>query len=1090
MNWGALRGVLWCAAVCAAYGQDDPEARWRYFYDQRRFPYAQIPEGARLKALRALERMNRAPRSALSAAPAAGIQGQWKLIGPQPISFGAGYISSGRVSALAVDPRDNDVVYAGGAQGGVWKTTDGGTTWIPLTDDQPSLATGSIAIDPSNPDTIYVGTGEENFSGDSYYGAGILKSTDGGATWTNIVGPFLRQRIGELAVHPADGKTILATTSAGFGTPAGTATGLYRSTDAGLTWTRALAGVATGVFFDPNQPDIAWAALGNVAGSVANGVYRSTDAGATWAPASGTAPNALPSPSSMGRIAIANNPTRPDSVYAAISNPATGSGASLNGIFRTNDAGKTWTKLASPVPDICGSNQQCWYDLVIRPHPKDPSLLFAGGIRPYRPLDGGATSWQQLSWIPSGNGTPHDDQHVMVFTNDGTRLYNSNDGGVWSTDVFQNSTIVWNNLNATLGLTQFYGGQAIHPTNPQIGLAGAQDNGSQRYGGQLQWDLLLFADGGWAAIDQSSPNIAYATFQNISVWRTLHFGAGNDFISVTNGINQSDRHSFIASFVIDPSNPRRMYYGTFRLYRSVDGGGLWTPISADLTDSRAGLISAIAVSPANPNVIYTGASTGAVFQSTDGGNSWNDRSLALPIRAVTQVAADPIDPFTVYITFSGFAGSSALSGHIYKSTDGGNNWTDMSGNLPDIPVNDLAIDPDLPNTFYAGTDLGVMVTTDGGTTWNPLGAGLPKVAVFSLALHRSSRTLRAATHGRSMWDYSLDFVPSSRPVIGSISPSTKNAGDGAFTLTIAGTNLGPGMHVFWNGQDRTVTVATATSLSVQIPAGDIQGVGRAAVTVFNPAPGGGASIPANFVIGPAPVINAMISGTNVPTTITASPGALVSLYGANLAASLVQFGTYPWPQTLGGVSVSVGAALAPLYYVSPGQLAFQVPFSVRFGVTQQVTVSQGTQVSASASLTVAAVSPSLFSTNQQGSGQGAIRIANSATIAAPVGAFPDSRPAQHGEFIEIYCTGLGGVTPAIAAGAAAPAITPARTILTPTVTIGGLPANVNFSGLAPGAAGLYQVNAQIPDGVAPASAVPVVVTINNVMSNTVTVAVE
>lgn len=1076
--------LLLAVTAAAQEREDDPAERYKYFREPREYPTGRIPEGARMKAFRAIAEMERSMRSGKLAARAI-TQGQWKLIGPQPIGLSAGYIASGRVSAIAVDPRNNDVAYAGGAAGGVWKTTDGGTTWTPLTDDQPSLATGSIALDPSNPDTIYVGTGEEAFSADSYYGAGILKSTDGGATWTNVPGPFLRARIGELAVHPQDGRTILASSTIG----------LYRSNDAGATWTLVRSGTATSVFFEPGQANNAWAAIGSLSGSAANGVYRSTDAGATWMLVPGTSPNEIPSGTAAGRIEIAPAPASPGTVYAAVAN-ASKTSMTLTGVYSTNDGGKTWTKLSTP--DFCAP--QCWYNLVLSPHPTDPRTIFAGGVALIRSMNSGAT-WQSVAVNRGGTLQPHPDHHALVFTNDGTRLYDGDDGGVWSTDRYDTSTITWNNLNATLALTQYYPGQAIHPTNPQIGLGGAQDNGTNRYGGQLQWDLIVpgvFADSGWQAIDASSPGIAYTTTQTtypLYLMRTQSLSTANTFVPVIHGIDTGDRQPFIAAFILDPVNPQRMYYGTYRLYRSEDGGGLWRAISPDLTVSKTGTISGIAVSPADPDVIYTTSNSGAVFMTPDGGNSWNDISASLPIRAATHVAVDPVDPLTVYVTFSGFpATGAALSGHIYKSRDGGNSWTDISGNLPNLPVDDLVIDPDLPDTLYAATDLGVMVTTDAGTTWTPLGTGLPRVPVLSLVLHRPTRTLRAASHGRSMWDYSLGPVNSVRPVISSLSPAIKNAGDGAFALTINGSNLGQGMRVWWNGQDRQVTAATATSMTVQIPASDIQGVGRVAVVVFNPSASAGASIPASFVIGPAPAISngGLVSAAD--TRIAgASPGAFVSLYGLNLAGALSQAVDVPWPYTLGGVTVTVGSGTVPLYFVSPSVINFQVPFSTNPRQTQSVTVSQGTLVSATAPLAMSPVTPALFTTNQQGTGQGAIRIADAtAAIAAPAGMFDGSRPAKAGEFISIYCTGLGVVTPSGTAGAGALATPPLQTtVATPIVTIGNIVgATVQFSGLTPGLAGLYQVNVKVPDGVTPGNAVPLSLTISGVQSNTVTVAIQ
>ena len=1062
---------------------DRPLERWHYLYDQRQSSAAEFPEGGRLRAYRVLDRMDKELKAKRSNARAADFSQAWKAIGPQPIAFRPNYVTSGRVTALAIDPRSNDTVYAGGANGGVWKTTDGGNKWTPITDDQPSLATGSIAIDPSNPDVVYVGTGEENFSADAYSGVGILKSSDAGATWTNILGPFSRQRIGSLAVEPSDGNVLLA----------GSNGGIYRSQDAGLTWNNVLLGTASSVFFDPSTPGAAWAGLGNVSGLAANGVYRSTNAGLTWKLVTGATGAALPAGIAIGRIELVSSGTTADAAYAVIANAIANGGATLNGIYKTTDAGQHWSKL--PAPDFC--QPQCWYDLALRQHPSDPTILLAGGVQMYRSLNSGA-SWSALPSNGNGGNTPHVDHHALQFTQDGIRLYNGNDGGVWSSET-STSFLTWNNLNTTLSLTQYYPSLSIHPTDPNISLAGSQDNGTHLYQGNPKWTQVISGDGGWTAIDPASPNVAYAEYVDVTLFKTRRTDF-TDILEVDQGISQNDRVPFIASYVMDPSNPLRLYFGTYRLYRTTDGAGLWTPISGDLTDAPSPTstgstytISTIAVAPTDPKTIYTGARSGAVYATTDGGANWREVSSNLPVRGVTHITVDPIDPATVYVTHAGFASAAeAFGGHIYKSTDGGGTWADLTNNLPNLPLDDLVVDPDLPGTLYLATDLGVMASTDGGASWATLGSGLARTAVTSLVLHRPSRTLRAATHGRGVYDYALGAGSGSGPVITSLSPATKNAGDGDFTLLVTGANFNSSSHVRWNGEERAVTAATASTITLKIPASDIAQVGRAAVTVLNLSSGGGASNNANFVIGPAPLLksDSPVSAANPLGGAIASPGSIVSLYGANFAGSVVGSVALPLPETLGGVVVSLGVNAVPLYFVSPGQINFLVPYGLATTGALTLTVSQGQLVSNAITLPIARVSPGLFSTNQQGSGQGAIRIANSATIAAPVGAFPDSRPVQTGDVIEIYCTGLGAVSANLLPGAAAPSRPLATTQLQPSVTIGGQTAQVGFSGLAPGTAGLYQVNVTIPKGVTPADAVPVVLTIGGVQSNTVTVAVQ
>lgn len=1083
--FAALGLGIWRTA--SAQERDYPREREEYFYQQRRLPYNRIPLRARLNALEGLRRMDLAAAARKQAVRAAGFEGLWQLAGPQPTTTPSdpSYYTAGRVAALAVDPRDPNTVYAGPAGGGVWKTTDGGQHWTPLTDDQPSLAVGALALDPSNPDTVYAGTGEENFAIDSYFGAGILKSTNGGATWTNIVGPFLRASIGALAVHPSDGGILLAATDIN---------GVYRSMDAGQTWTPVLPGaVATSVFFDPTNGDIAYAALGDPDGNAKNGVYRSTDAGETWTSVRGSGVDSLPS-KHVGRIAVAIAPSTPTTLYAAISDSSDAMYGSLVGVYKSTDSGAHWARLDG----LAGNcNGQCWYNLVLSVHPKDSNVVYFGDLGLARTMDGGVT-WQRLPFTGPNGVQVHVDQHSFVYSADSSVFYIGNDGGVWNTTGPLDAQVSWTNLNQTFAVTEFYPGYSIHPTNLKIGLGGTQDNGTQRYLASLTWNTVTCGDGGWTAIDPSLPDFAYAACQFVDIRRTYSLTQNGAWFESSNGIDSGDRQRFIAAFVIDPVNPQRLYFGTQRLYQTNDGAGLWQAISPDLTGGGSATIAAIGVGTSNANVVYAGTTDGKVQMTTNAGAgpgaTWTDRSAGLPNRVVTQVRVDPIDAGTVYVTYSGYStASEAKPGHVYKSTSGGSSWTDISGNLPDIPVNDIVVDPDLPDTYYIATDGGVEATTDGGATWTTLGSGLPRVVVTALALDRPSRTLRAATHGRSVWDFTLPPVSNQQPPrITSITPGSSNAGGGGFTLNIAGSGFSPGTRAFWNGSDRQVHFVDDKNLQVDIAAGDVAGVGRAAVTVFVPSRGGGLSNAQNFPIGPAPSVDfGGIVDAAIPSTgNTVAPGSVVSLFGHNLAPATIVAAAPPLPTTLGGAWVAVNSIISPLYFVSQTQVNFQVPWSTPANTSVTIRTAQGTFASAPQSVRTARFAPALFALNQQGTGQGAIRIANSATVAAPVGTLEDARPARRGEYIEVYSTGLGPVTNTPDTGSPASASPLSRTTTDPAVTIGNLAANVVFSGLAPGSVGLYQVDVQIPNDVTPGDAVPVVLTIGGATSNTVTVAVQ
>ncbi|HXA52324.1 MAG TPA: IPT/TIG domain-containing protein, partial [Candidatus Acidoferrum sp.] len=575
--------------------------------------------------------------------------------------------------------------------------------------------------------------------------------------------------------------------------------------------------------------------------------------------------------------------------------------------------------------------------------------------------------------------------------------------------------------------------------------------------------------------------------------------SADSFLPAQYGIDRTDTSQFIAPLVMDPSNPQTLYFGTTRVWQTRDSGGRWSAVSGDLTAAAGNGITTLAVAPSDGNTVYAGNDRGKVQTTTnalDGsGAVWVDRSAGLPGRAITHIAVDPLNPATAYVTVSGFASASGAQGYVFKTTDNGATWQNITGNLPPIPVSDLVIDPDLPDTFYIGTDIGVKVTTDGGTTWTTLGNGLPNVAAVSLSLHRRARVLRAGTHGRGVWDIALPLSrPSLAPNIDHITPAKADAGAGALTLAVSGSGFVAGTAIRWNGQNRPTHFVDASNVTVEIPASDVAAAGRVAVAAFNPSAGGGASQPAGFVIGgaPASTSNAFVNAANPVGGSQLAQRSIASLYGTNLASGVASAdGGPPLPFTLADTTLTLGENPVPLFFVSPGQINFQVPrVTNSTSVTNvSLTITQGAQTSA-ITVQLKPFAPALFTTNAQGTGQASTVIAGTGTLAAPAGAFSGSRPAKPGEFLSIYCTGLGDVNNTPGLGSASPSNPLATTLATPVVTIGGQSAQVLFSGLAPGFVGLYQVNVKVPDGVTPGAAVPMILTIGGVASNTVTIAVD
>jgi photosystem II stability/assembly factor-like uncharacterized protein len=726
-----LAALLSFPAVLGAQAPDQPLLRWQFFYEMRAFPFQQVPAGAMQRAYRQMTARWPAIIARDAAASADAATSVWSPIGPAPI--GGGF--SGRISTVAVHPADSRIIYIGGAQGGVWKTTDAGASWVPLTDRECSLAMGSIAIDPVNPQILYAGTGELHFSADSYYGCGVLRSSDGGASWTqlgasvfdaNLVGGA---RISKVLVDPATAGSTASTV-----VHVAASNGVWISRNSGVSWDRTLNGIGTDLVMHPTDPQILYAGLGTPGGASENGVYRTTDGGTTWTRMA----NGFPS-SGVGRIALALAPGAPSVLYAAIMAAfGTSNGGQLLGIWKSTDAGASWTRMNASGAD-CAT--QCWYDLVIATDPLDPNIVYFGGVLLYRSDDGGITFRNIQRQI-------HVDQHALTFDPQNPAVvFVGNDGGIYRSP---DRGGTWISLNTNLAITQFYSGISLHPTDPLIALGGTQDNGTLEYFGQSTWNQVLGGDGGFTAIDFRDPAIAYAETQ----WSAnsgfsgprQRIGPGPFGARKVTGIDISDRALFIPPLVMDPVDPAVLYFGTFRVYRTANRADLWTAISPDLT-TGTGRVSAIAPAASEPATIYVGTSDGNVQVTRDLGTNWSLRRAGLPARALTDIAVDPTNPANAIVVFSGFN-----SGHVFRTTDFGVTWTDISANLPDIPVNAVIVHPDFGSDIYIGTDLGVFRST-AGTAWTPLADGFPNVAAFDLAYNTNTALIVAGTHGRGMFSF-------------------------------------------------------------------------------------------------------------------------------------------------------------------------------------------------------------------------------------------------------------------------------------------------------------------------------------------------
>lgn len=720
-----------------------PFKRHEWFYRQRAFPADTIPYKVYLQAL-AEEKRIEARRLAERGAS----ELTWMQLGPGsitstfPSQWGR---CSGRIRGLDVHPTDPNIAYVGAASGGIWKTTDGGASWLDIGSDLASLTFGAIAIDPSNPDVVYAGSGEAMrfFNSYTYDGRGLFKSTDGGASWVNITNGFgAMTHFSAVRVSPADPNIVYAALASGyslFGNPGNE--GIWRSADAGVTWTRVLG---TNDGFDvlphPTVAGRVYAALGGgSSGGSTPGFFVSTDHGATWSNSS----SGLPAASSIDRMHIDVSPSSPSIIYTLIYQSASGGSIRL---FKSTDDGASWAAVS---PSL--SSSQGWYDLVLAVNPADANEVYIGDAELRRTTNGGTS----FSYVGGSywNQAMHVDFHTMAFAPSNPSIrYVGCDGGVYRSN---DGGASWLHRNNGLTTIQFYR-LGSHPTDPDIIIGGAQDNGLYRTldGGGDIWHLISTGDGMEIFFDYSNPSYVYASTQYAGLIRSSSGGGYGTFTSIRPSFG-SEPVAWLAPFFMHPNNPTWIYTASNRPYLSTDRGNSWTALSPALASSA---INSMDISTVNPdNMILVAGSGPNIMVSTNGGYTWTDVTAAIPgpHRYTTRVVCHPNDAQTMFVVRSGFG-----PGQIFRTNNLGATWTDISGNLPQIPHNDFFVDPVYESHFYAANDFGVYRSTDGGVTWMRESGDIPYVPVFDFKYSKygTTRILRVGTYGRSLFQTTLPRI--------------------------------------------------------------------------------------------------------------------------------------------------------------------------------------------------------------------------------------------------------------------------------------------------------------------------------------------
>lgn len=666
----------------------------------------------------------------------------WRFQGPKVIG--------GRIVELAVDPVSANTVYAAAASGGVWKSIDAGGSFQPAWPTGRNQALGALTITASG--KLYAGAGETNPSGYGIGGKGVWVSSDSGAHWRSL-GLEGTDRIGRIAIDPADERRIFVAAVGPLFAPGGER-GVYLTKDGGQTWSRVLQGAndttgASDVLIDPLDSRRVYAVMWDHFrqpftrryGGRGSGIYRSENGGRTWKRLAGGLPRAR---AEVGRIGLGLAPSNPDRLYAIYVHES----GIFKGFYTSANGGDAWTKL--PYDRVLAISQarmgwwfgQVWVDPAVETH------VFVAGLPLVESTTGGG------SWKAQPEG--HADQHALVWDPKVPgRVYLGNDGGVYRSET--NGAGGWSK-GPVQPFTQFYSVD-VSEQDPARIVAGSQDNGCGRSYSSSDpndWNVWACGDGLETLISFENQDVVYGCSQYGNCVRSLD---GGETIRPL-GPPISDRRNWWTPLVFDPNDADVMYWAGEIVNRSTDGGQTWTAISPDLTGGDPdpgdpqmfGTVTTLAPAKSAPMVVYAGTDDGRVWYTRNLGLSWvRAADPDLPERWVTRIAVDPADANVAYATFSGFRRDDDTA-YVLATSDGGESWIDITGNLPQAPVNVIAVSG---STLVVGSDVGVFLTQDGGAQWLRLGRGLPSLAVLDLRVHEPTKSVYAATYGRGVWKVEL-----------------------------------------------------------------------------------------------------------------------------------------------------------------------------------------------------------------------------------------------------------------------------------------------------------------------------------------------
>lgn len=835
--------------------------RWEYFTEPRVYPSGDLNQ---LKLTWPnFQKFLRDNQSGQKSASAAAV-GTWTLMGPIGPPGGLVFgipTRTGRDNFITFHPNNSGTYWCGAASGGLWKTTNNGASWTTNTDYLDVIGCSDLAIDPGNPNIMYLATGDGEAQANFRASIGVLKSTDGGLTWNNTGFTYTQsqqRQIRRLLLNPQNTSVLIVVTNAGT----------YRSADAGATWSLSSTGNCFDAEFKPGDPNTVY--LG-----ASNSFRLSTDGGITFA----TITSGIPG-SGSNRLAIAVTPADSNYVYVVRSNSSDGG---FGGIYRSTNSGQNFN-LMSTAPNVlgasCNGNSSGgfgWYGIGLAASPLDKNEVVVGGINIFRSTNGGS-SWQ-IYGCQSGTSTNppfiHADHHELEYTPSGD-LYSANDGGI-----AQRTGSTWTDLTNPRNISEIYR-IGLSALSPNLWITGHQDNGTSLYSNG-SYMYTSGSDGLDCFIDRTNNNRMFCSAQNGGF--KISNNGGTSWSGFTTGMTGSA--PWLSPWKQDPVNPNLLYAGYSQLFYST--GGAWSQLTPT---GGGGSIVEFAIAPSNNQVIYVIHGT-SVRKTNDGGQTWTNITSGIPggSAAPNFITIDPNDENNAWITCSGYSATNK----VFRTTNGGLTWTNITGNLPNLPANCSVYQPGTNDRIYVGMDIGVYTRDNSTNVWTLLNTGLPNVPISDMEISPAAPTiLRAATYGRGVYETEL-IQPLTVPTSSFVSSGIYCAGN-----SIQFTDLSSEAPNTWNWTVNPSSGVTVSSFTSQNPTMTFSNSGVYTVSLISSNGfGAGAAEVQTISINALPSLT--LSSSGISSTVCVDEEVILTAAGAN---------SYTWtPGNIISSSISFTAAL-------------------------------------------------------------------------------------------------------------------------------------------------------------------------------------